>query len=414
MKYLVLGNGAAGVTAAAKLRELDGASPITLAAAEEVPAYAKIMLPDYIGGRMEREKLFIRDAAFYSDNNICFDTGKRAVRIDTATSRVTFADDSSEEYDRLLIATGSIPFLPKIDGLDTVRYFTVNSIKDADIIKQSAKPGKNAVIMGGGLTGIEMAFAVQRLGMSAYIVEMQKTLLPQQLDEESSGIMAGYMRQEGIQILNGTAVASVEPGSADNSAGMAAPQSGTVVLSDGRRINFGMLIAAIGTRPGMSFAADAGIKCGRGILTDEFMKTSADNIYAAGDVSEPEYGIPGGFVSPYIWPNAMAQGKCAASNMAGIEQAFSGTGNARNMVQLRDMQFVSMGMVKPGEDSYEIIKAADPAGLTYQRFVLKDNKLVGMVLIGDVKRANALSSLIRRGIDTAPFRNRLTDTDFTP
>jgi nitrite reductase (NADH) large subunit len=175
-----------------------------------------------------------------------------------------------------------------------------------------------------------------------------------------------------------------------------------------------MLVAAIGTRPGIEFSVSAGLRCNKGILVDEFLKTSAENIYAAGDVTEPEYGIPGGCVSPYIWPNAMAQGKCAAMNLAGNAQAFGGTGNAQNMVQLRDMQFVSMGMVKPRDDGYEVVKAVDPDGLIYKKFILRNNIVTGMILIGDVKKANALSGLIRKSTDASAFKGRLTEPDFTP
>lgn len=412
MKYLVLGNGAAGVTAAAKLRELDKASSITVVSAEDVPAYAKIMLPDYIGGKIDKEKLFIRNISFYQDNNIKLLTDKIVTCIDTGKSEVQFSDDSTEEFEKLLVATGSVPFVPKIDGLDTIRYFTINSLKDADIIKNSVIPKKNAVIMGGGLTGIEVAFALQRLGMTVYVVEREKILLPPQLDEESSVIMEGHMGREGIHVITGAAVASIEPGYAEGKEKSGLTQAGTAVLANGQRVDFAMLVAAIGTRPGIQFASSAGIKCNRGIVIDEFLSTSGENIYAAGDVAEPAFGISNGFVSPYIWPNAMAQGKCAALNMTGTVQAYSGTGYAQNMTQLRDMQYVSMGLVKPKDDGYEIIKSLDMNGLGYKKFILRDNIFVGMILIGDVKNANAFASLIRKGTDVAAFKSRLTEPEF--
>lgn len=407
MKFLILGNGAAGVTAAVKLRELDGTSAITIVSAEDVPAYAKIMLPDYIGGSMERSKLFIRDEEFYAKNNINFLKNKKVMQIDTNQSVVFFQDSSREPYDKLLAATGSNPFIPRIDGLEAVNYFTINSLKDADIIRNNAQPGKNAVIMGGGLTGIEMAFALYKLGMKVFIVEREKALLPQQLDEESSSIMEGYLEKEGITFHGGASVNSVE---ADNTGSMLEgekPKSGTAVLSDGTRLDFSMLVAAIGTRPGLEYVKGSDIKTGRGILVDEYMKSSADNVYAAGDVAEAVNAASNGFVSSYIWPNAMAQGKIAAFNMTGSRQAFDGTAAARNMTQLRDMQFASMGLVRPKDDGCEILKLADRDSLVYRRVVLKGNIIVGFTLIGDVRRATEFSSLIRKGSDITDIRNDL-------
>lgn len=412
MRYLVLGNGAAGVTAAAKLREMDETASITVASAEDVPAYSKIMLPDYVGGSLERNKLFIRDEVFYEKNNIKLLKNKRAKHIDTRQSEVLFGDGSIESYDKLLIATGSIPFIPRLEGLENIRYFTINSLEDADIICKNARPGENAVIIGGGLTGIEMAFALRKLGMKVTIIELNKLILQQQLDDEASDIMTGHLKKEGIAFVGGASVSSIEAGYTGAAEKGNLPEAGIAVLSDGDRLEFCMLLAAIGTRPLLDYIEGTDIKKNRGIIVDENLKSSADNIYAAGDAAEAAQ-TANGYVSSYIWPNAMAQGKTAAINMAGGQQAFAGTSAASNMTQLRDMQYVSMGLVKPGKEGFEILKYIDADKLVYRKLILKNNIPVGMILIGDVRKATEFASLIRKGAaitDMTGLKNNLQPT----
>lgn len=409
MRYLVLGNGAAGVTAAAKLREMDETAAITVASAEDVPAYAKIMLPDYVGGSMERNKLFIRDGAFYEKNNIKLIKNKRAKHIDTGLSEVLFQDGSIEGYDKLLIATGSAPFIPRMEGLENIHYFTINSLMEADIIRENARPGENAVIIGGGLTGIEMAFALRKLGMKVSIVELNKLILQQQLDDEASDIMTEHLKKDGIAFIGGASVSSLEARYAEAAEKGRLPETGTAALSNGGRLEFSMLIAAIGTRPLLDYIEGTDIKKGRGIIVDENLKSSSDNIYAAGDAAEAAQ-TANGYVSSYIWPNAMAQGKTAAINMAGGQQAFSGTSAGSNMTQLRDMQYISMGLVKPGDDGFEILKYVDAHKFVYRKLILRNNIPVGMVLIGDVSKATEFASLIRKGsviTDMAGLKNNL-------
>lgn len=412
MRHLILGNGAAGFTAAGKLRELCPDDEITVVSGEEVGAYSKIMLPDYIGGRMEREKLLIRDETYYKEHNIRLVLGEEAVCIDTAGKKVIFSGSGEREYDRLLIAVGGVPFVPSIPGLDRIRAFTINSMKDADTIRNSAIAGETAIVMGGGLTGVEMAFALSHLRMKVYLVEREQNLLPQQLDEMSTRVMTAHLEKEGIRVLTGKTVGEIQPPQPASVRGGLLPRKGTAILSDGESMPFSMLVVAIGTRPNTVCIQDEEIKCRRGILVDQCLKTSAEGVFAAGDVAEPMQGLAGGYVSAYVWPNAMAQGKCAAVNMAGTRQEFAASAYAANMVQLRDMPFTCMGLVKPQGPGYETQVKVEQDGLVYKKLVLKGDVVRGMILIGDTSLANTISGIIRKEANVADFKDRLLEDGF--
>ena len=408
MKYLILGNGAAGVTAAARLRELEGTAAVTIAASEDTTAYAKIMLPDYIGGKVPRAKLFIREKAFYEANRIQLLPGLKAVKVDTADRMVEFGNGRVEPYDKLLVAVGGIPFIPDIEGLADIPYFSINSLEDADRIKQSAERGGTALILGGGLTGIEMAYALGRLGMEVTLAERETCLLPVQLDSEASGIFIRELEREGIRVITGTSLQRVHKGR-EKGDGSAAGH--LAEFSDGRTLEFNMLVVAIGTRSNTGLVKDTGIECRRGILVDKYLQSSAEGVFAAGDAAEAAAGASSEYVSCYVWSNAMAQGKCAASNMAGAGTEFAFGSAALNMTQLRDIPFISMGLVKPRESGYEVLTRAEPDKGVYRKLIIRDHVIKGMILLGDTSSASALSAMIRKETDVSDILHKLLENE---
>lgn len=402
MKHLILGNGAAGMTAAQKLRELNDKDEITILSCEDTPIYAKIMLPDYIGGKIELEKLFLRDLEFYKTNRINLCLNNRVEAIDTIKKEVYSSGGRIDGYDKLLLAVGGISFIPPIAGLSEIEYFSINSLKDAENIRRNAISGKKALIIGAGLTGIEMAFALKRLGMEVEIVEKLEKILPQQLDQYSSTVMAQYLRNEGIGLLLGKTLVKV----------LNTPCK-AIELANGEKLGFDMLVLAIGTRQNTSILNTEEVKCSRGVLIDEYMRTSAPDVFAAGDVAEAINKLSNEYVSCYIWPNAMAQGKCAAFNMAGQTQEFANTTIAQSSVQLRDIPFMSMGMINAEGDGVEVLSFEDKEKRIYKRIILKDNKVKGMIFLGDTSTVNAIAGLIRKGIDVSDFKEELLNQNFS-
>lgn len=402
MKHLILGNGAAGITAAEKLRELNPDHQITIIGPEGIPAYSKCMLPDYVGGKLSRERLFIRSEDSYNEKNIRFLKGKKAARIDTENKKVMLEDGSFEAYDRLLVATGAVPLIPPVEGLDNENFFIINSYSDAESIIKNAVPGKKALIIGAGLTGMEMAFSLTRLGMEATIVVRGERLLSSQLDCDASCVLMNNLMKAGIKFIKGTSVSRIYR----NQEGKQAE------FSDGQVLPFDMLLLALGTTSNIEILKESGLKCSRGILVDEHMKTSANDVFAAGDAAEAINPMSNGYVSCYIWSNAMGQGQCAAYNMSGIEKTFSIDSVVLSSVQMRDTPFISSGLVNPTGVGFDVVKFFDTSKGIYKKLVISKNKLSGMTLIGDTSSGAILGSLLRKGTDISEFKDILLEPDF--
>lgn len=385
MKHIILGNSAAGFSAATQIRELNKEDQVIIISKETTPIYAKIMLPYYIGNDIDREKLFLKDLNFYDNKDIELILGKRAQFIDVEKSQVILDDSSTYVYDKLLIAIGGIPFVPPVENLKLVDSYTISNLRDADKIKERAKKGENALIVGCGLTGVEMAFALSKLGMNVTLVERGNKILPMLLSNNASNIMAKYLERAGITIRLNTTLDAVEPHDIENRA----------ILSDGSKLPFDMLIFAIGSRPNISIVEGSPIEVSRGILVDEYMKTSVPNIFAAGDIAEPQFSSQPGFVSSYIWPNAMAQGKCAANNMLGYNVPFD-TSSFHNTVQLKDVPFYSVGLIHPTQSGYEVKSRRDDDLAIYKRVVTKDGLIYGVQMIGDTTLAREAASHIKK------------------
>ena len=401
MKFVILGNGAAGISAAEKLRQLNDNCEITVVSIEDVPVYTKFMLPDYIGGKIARNKLILRDMNYYDKNRIKLLLSEKIENIDSHQKVVRLLSGNILEYDKLLVAVGGSPVIPNIEGLRDIKYFTLNSIKDADNIIENAAEGQKAVIIGAGLTGIETAFALKRLGMNVTLVERGSRILPQQLDAASAEMLVEMIRNEGIELLLQRDVQRI------------VKNDGYLIeTADGEKVGFDMLVIAIGTRPNLDIVKGLDIKTNRGILVNNYMETSVKDIYAAGDVAELQSNNNVGIVSSYIWPNALAQGKCAASNMAGQVQEFSRDAGFSNAVRLRDIPFVSMGMINPVEKEYESLVFCDKEDHIYRKVVLRDNKIKGLILLGDTSAANILSDFVKNGKDISQIKDIIAKKDF--
>lgn len=390
MKYVILGNGAAGIMAAERLREFSSTDEIVMISREDTPVYSKCMLPDYAGGKLKREKLFIRDFNAYNQKNIHLILNRQAKAVNVKEKKITLEDNTAIGYDKLLIAVGGVPFIPPIEGIQKVEYHPVNSVEDTERIIEKAAQGRTAVVVGAGLSGIEMSFALRRHGVEVALIERETRVLPRQLDEQGSSTVIDIIQDHGIRFMLGEQVKSVREENGKK----------VVALASGEEIACDLLVMTIGTRPNIDLIKDSGIAYNRGILVNEYLQTSVEDVYAAGDVAETIDKLSNAYVSSYIWPNAMAQGKCAASNMAGRPEEFSSRSSMYNSVQLRDFPLLSMGMVNPQEEC-EIRVQKDAGKRIYRKVVIQDDVIKGLILIGDTTGQNALTAAIRKGTPVA-------------
>ncbi|MDO9100287.1 MAG: FAD-dependent oxidoreductase [Caldisericota bacterium] len=393
MKHVIVGGWVAGTAAASQLRKLDVDAEILVLDAESSPYYSRPGLIDYIAGRKGREQLPLHDAGWYPANGITLRTGTRVTSIDSGARTLHLADGGDVAYDKLLLATGSSPFVPPLPGIDQTGVFAVRTLADADRLRAAASRGQTAVIVGGGVLGLETARALCELGMSAVVLEFAGRLLPNQLDQEGADLLAAILGSMGVVSVVGAESTQVL------SDGNAA--SG-ILLKDGRRIDGSLVVLSVGVRPNTALARDAGLTVGRGIVVDDFLQTSREGIFAAGDVAEHRGRVYG------IVPPALEQGKTAAQNMVHPGSVAYEGSIMSNVLKVVGIDLLSMGTVNPDPASdYEIITARG-AG-QYRKVILQSGAAKGAIMLGTTTGSRQLQTAIRQGRDLSPWRAFLED-----
>ena len=230
--------------------------------------------------------------------------------------------------------------------------------------------------------------------MNTTIVERENSILPQHLDSMGSEIFINQVQKDGIKVLLSKNIISVTSG-----------EEYLLEFSNGEKLNCHMLVIAIGTKPCLDIFEGTGIKCQRGILVNQYLESSVKDVYAAGDVAESPTYKSKGYISGYIWSNALTQGKYAAFNMAGQPNEFSSSKIVSSAIRLRDVPLISMGLVKPDEKDFEVIVEFDRESNMYKKIVLKDTKVKGMIFLGDLKTGNIIADYIRKDKDISDIKH---------
>jgi nitrite reductase (NADH) large subunit len=316
MQTVIIGGSAAGIQAAEDLRKLEPQARITVISDEPHYPYSRCLISRYVEGKLHADALRFRTGRFFEQYDIDGWLGARVERIDPTAGYVELTDGRQAPYDRLLLATGSRPFVPGIPGLDLGNVFTFHSMADAEAIVAAASRAARVVVLGAGFAGLEAAYALARQGKQVTVVERMGQILPNQLDWTGSGIIQGDLESSGVRILLDNSVAAIE------GAGVVS----SVSLTDRSSLAADLVIVATGTRPNVELAQQAGLTTQRGIVVDAYLQTSAPGIYAAGDVIEIEDIATGRRGCSATWFNAILQGKYAASNMAGASTHLLGCG----------------------------------------------------------------------------------------
>ncbi|KJS18893.1 MAG: hypothetical protein VR72_20600 [Clostridiaceae bacterium BRH_c20a] len=395
MNYVIIGNSAAGITAAQEIRKLDKTSDILVISREKDDVYSRCLLPDYVSGGISKEQLFIRDPGFYSSNNIKTLYQSNVVGINSENKMIFLEDGSSIHYDKLLIATGSKPFIPPIKGIDKAPVFTLNSLSDAEEIIKEMQNKNKVVIVGGGFIGLELAFALRNNNKEVVVIEKASRILSMQLDHTAAALIRSGLRKAGINLELGVGVNEIVPNSKVLRFFGAKDLKG-VILEDGSMVHCDMVVFAAGTKPNIDLIKDSGLTINRGIVVGEFMNTNIPDIYAAGDVAETRDAVTDNQSLSPIWPNAVIQGKYAGWNMAGMSKKFINQVSMQNTSEFREVPFISVGIVNPtNEDEYEILTYHNEEQGVYRKIVLKDNIPVGMIFLGDISNAGVVAGFIR-------------------
>jgi len=403
-RYLIIGNSAGGIGAAEAIREVDSEGRLTIISDEPYPAYSRPRISDYLAGLCTQEKMAIRPPGFYTRLAIETLLGRKVVRLDLGRRLAELDDGARIAWERLLLATGGAPALPPIAGLDREGVFTFTTIEDARRLKEALRPGSRVVVVGAGLIGLSVSHALVHLRVPVTMVEVLDRVLASALDREASALVERALREAGVRLELGQTVREVL-GRPDDER-----RVGGVLLGSGTRIPCDLVVVAAGVRPRAELAAASGLAVNRGVLVDRRLVTSHPGVYACGDVAEGyDFVHRDQRVIP-IWPNAYMSGRAAGFNMAGVETFYHGA-TGMNALSYFGLAIVAAGLVEPPEEpGYETLTADD--GDRYRKVVLRDNRVVGLVFVGDIARSGIVFGLMRDGIDVGSFREALVSERF--
>jgi NAD(P)H-nitrite reductase large subunit len=395
MRYLTLGAGPAGVTAAETLARTDPAGETTLLCGEPGPPYARMTLPYLLAGRIREENTRIRpDLEHYSRLGIRLLQG-RAAAVDAKARTVALEDGRTLAYDRLLVATGSTPVLQPIPGIDLPGVRTCWTLDDARRLLADARPGLRVVQMGAGFVGCIIMQGLVRLGVDLTILVRSGRMVSRMMNPEASGLIRRWCETKGVRIRVETLPERLSM----------AGDGLRVHLPGGETLPADWYLCLVGVKPSMGFLAGTGVAAGGGIAVDDTMATSVPGIFAAGDVAEYRDGLTGKPNVNAIQPNAVEQGRIAALNMAGRPAAARG-GFAFNVLDTLGLVSYSFGAWQglPGGDHVEV---RDPERFRYLRLEFLEDRLVGANAIGCTEHAGVLRGLIEGRVRLGAWKQRL-------
>lgn len=384
MKYVIIGNSAGAIGCVEGIRKTDPEGGITLVASEPHHTYSRPLISYLLWGKTDEERMKYRGNSFYKDNNVDAKLGVTVTKIDRTAKTVVTDGGEAIPYDKLLIATGSNPFIPPMAGLDGVeKKFTFMTLDSAKALEAAITPDSRVLIVGAGLIGLKCAEGIAEKVGHITVVDLADRILPSILDKAGSEIMQRHIEEYGVEFILSDSVKEFA--------------GNTALLNSGKAVDFDVLVIAVGVRPATALATEAGLNVNRGIVTDLQCRTSDPDIYAAGDCTESLDITTGLNKIMALLPNAYMQGECAGINMAGGEAAYD------KAIPMNAIGFFGYHIVSAG--TYDGEEYLEVSGKNYKKLVTKDGLLKGFIIMGDVRRAGIYTSLIRERtpLDTIDF-----------
>ena len=394
MKLVMVGNGMAGVRTLEELLKLaPDLYDITVFGAEPHPNYNRILLSPVLAGEQTIDEIVLNPLAWYDEHRITLHRGKKVVDIDRRR-RTVRADDGTEcEYDRLLIATGSVPFMPPLPGIGLQGVLGYRDIADTQAMIDASARYRHAVVIGGGLLGLEAANGLMRRGMQVTVIHIGPWLMERQLDQTAAGLLQRSLEERGLRFRTAAHTAALIGGT--DGRVMA------VQLKSGEEIPADLVVVAAGIRPNTELAEHVGLHCDRGIVVTDTLQTITDpRIYAVGECASHR-GVAYGLVAPLF-----EQGKVCATHLAqfGIGR-YTGS-QVSTKLKVTGIDLFSAGQFAGGPDTEEIVLSDAQAGV-YKKLVIREDKLVGACLYGDTVDGSWYFKLLREGRSVADIRDRL-------
>lgn len=394
LKLVLIGNGMAGVRT---IEELLKISPdlydITVFGAEPHPNYNRIMLSPVLAGEQTVDEIVLNSWEWYRENNIQVHAAKKVVEVDRV-KRIVRADDGTEAaYDRLLLCTGSNPFMLPVPGHQLSGVIAYRDIADTDRMIEAARVHRHAVVIGGGLLGLEAANGLMLRGMNVTVVHVMPWLMERQLDDVAGKLLQKSLEDRGLKFMIG---AQTQELVGNEQGGVSA-----IRFKDGTELPADLVVMAVGIRPNIELAQKARLHCERGIVVNDTMQTVTDaRIYSVGECAQHR-GVAYGLVAPLF-----EQATVAANHLAQMGIGRYQGSQTSTKLKVTGIDLFSAGQFMGGEDCEEIVMS-DPAGGVYKKLVIKDGKLVGACLFGDTVDGSWYFELLREGRSVNDIRDTL-------
>ena len=381
-KYLILGGGIAALEAARAIRTRDKTGAITILSDEQHLPYNRPMLTKALLADMTEEQILVEPQSWFDEQNITFVQGMKVKSINPAEKSVVCGDDVILVYDKLIYALGARSFIPPTPGADQEHVVAVRTLEDVAKIRSLRPSVKHAAVIGGGVLGLEAAWSLSKAGLKVTVLEFAPKIMQRQLSGEASDFLTGLIEETGIAVLTGAETAEIRRDS--------------LLLKDGREIPAELVIMSTGVRGNVEIAKEAGITVNRSIVVNERMETNIPGIYAAGDCAE----FNG--VNYALWSQSVGQGKTAGANAAGDDLSYETVDGALSFNGMNTSLFSVGDNGKDPVKPYRTVEIRDARKRQYEKYTFLNNRLTGVILIGDTSRLGELSVKVK---EHAPYQD---------
>ena len=376
--YVILGNGAAGHYAAEAIRKRDRTGTITMISNEPYRTYNRTMLTKSIMAGLDEEQIAVEDTSWYEENRIYQILGHEVVKIDPEAKEVHLDDGSKYHYTKLIYALGSECFIPPIKGVDKDGVIAIRRLSDTKKVAEKLKETKHAVVIGGGVLGLEAAWELKKSKCEVTVLDLAPVLMGRQLDKTAGEMLKKISEGQGIKIHTGVQIEAIESGEKVEG----------VRLADGTVIPAELVIISCGVRANTELAKEAGIETERAVIVNEKMETNIPDIYACGDCAQYE-GI-----NYAIWPQAVEEGKTAGAQAAGDDVTYSTVPAALSFHGMNTALFAAGDNGQNPDLIYKTVEYKDEGKKQYQKYYFRNNRLCGVILIGDTSRMTEMTEAL--------------------
>ncbi|MGL5657029.1 MAG: FAD-dependent oxidoreductase [Fusobacteriaceae bacterium] len=381
-KVVIIGGGVAGLNVAESIRKYSKNARIEIIEAEKSIPYYRTMLSEHLYKTLCGDNLYLKPYTWFEENDIDLRIGTGVKSIDFDKKEILMLDGEISKYDKLVLANGARANIPKIQNYSLNGVFSLRTKEDAEQIKAYSKTAKKAIVLGGGVLGLEAAFAMKECGLDVSVIEIMQRILPRQLDENASAILEEKIKNYGIHVYKNSTVRSFE----------GTDKVEQIVLGHGTTLDADLIIISAGIVPNKDLVEELGIKCNRGVIVNDTMETSIKDVYACGDIAEYNGKVIG------LWDTAIDQAKIVAANIVGIDKAFNEKKQPL-IFEGMDTKVISIGKIHYDTPVCDALEEIEHCEANYKKLFFENGKVSGGIIIGDISKGADLIKATRGEIE---------------